>query len=261
MTFFDTLAAEIRKTATLPATIVALAVTVLGPVAITLINAVGVRAALRSGRPELTAYTSPVEAVFSAVPLGTVGAVILGVVAVSGEYTANSARIGGGRQITTTLTATPSRLGVLAAKAASVVLLVAVAALVVIPASLALASGIVGTDTPPTPEGVLSRSVGAGIYWMLTALIALAVTVFTRNGIVPIIVLVVNSSLVSVSVLLSHLTPLARFLPDLAGMSMFAGGLLAFDDALAPVTGGLVMATWTAGLLALASAVFLRRDA
>ncbi len=186
---------------------------------------------------------------------------VLGVVAVGGEYTANSARIGGGRQITTTLTAIPNRLAVLAAKAVTVVLLVAVAALVVIPASLALAGGIVGTDAPPAPGGVLSRSVGAGIYWLLTALIALAVTVFTRNGIVPIIVLVVNSTLVSVSVLLSHLTPLARFLPDLAGMSMFAGDLLAFDDALAPVTGGLVMATWTAALLALASAVFLRRDA
>ncbi|GIJ22799.1 hypothetical protein [Micromonospora lutea] len=261
MTFPNTVAAEIRKTATLPATMVALTVAVLGPVAITLINAVGVRAALRSGRPELTAYTSPVEAVFSAVPIGTVGAVVLGVVAVSGEYTANRANIGGGRQITTTLTATPSRLGVLAGKAIAVGLLVAVAALVAIPASLALAGGIIGGDAPPTPDGVLSRSVGAGIYWMLTALTALAVTVFTRNGIAPIIVLVVNSSLVSVSVLLSHLTPLARFLPDLAGMSMFAGDLLAFDEALAPLTGGVVMATWTAGLLALAGAVFRWRDA
>ncbi|GIJ25207.1 hypothetical protein Vqi01_03690 [Micromonospora qiuiae] len=186
---------------------------------------------------------------------------VLGVVAVGSEYTTNSTRTGGGRQITATLTATPNRVAVLAAKATAVVLLVAAAAGVAIPASLALAGGILGADGAPAPTDAPSRLVGAGVYWALTALIALAVTVFTRSGIIPVIVLVVNSALVSVSYLLSHLTPLARYLPDLAGASLFAGDLLALDDALAPLAGGLVMAGWTAGLLILAGVVFVRRDA
>ena len=261
MRFAYVVAAEVRKTLTLPATLVALAVAVLGPVGITLLNALSVRSALRAGQPELTAYGTAAEAVLSAVPLGTVGAVVLGVVAVGSEYTTNSTGAGGGRQITATLTATPNRIAVLAAKATAVVLLVAAAAGVAIPASLALAGGILGADAAPAPADAPSRLVGAGVYWALTALIALAVTVFTRSGVIPVIVLVVNSALVSVSYLLSHLTPLARYLPDLAGASLFAGDLLAFDDALAPLPGGLVMAGWAAGLLILAGVVFVRRDA
>ncbi|PZG21290.1 ABC transporter permease [Micromonospora craterilacus] len=263
MTFRNTLAAEVRKTATLPATFVALAVAVLGPIAITILNAFTVRNALRTGRVDLVADTSPVETAFAAIPLGTVGAVILGVVVISSEYTVNSTNAGGGRQLTATLTATPGRLRVLAAKATVVVLLVAVVATLTIPASLLLAGQIIGSgaSTPVGADGVLSRSVGAGIYWALTALIALAVTVFTRSGIVPIVVLVVNSSLVSVSLLLSYLTSLAWYLPDLAGIRLFAGHLTTFDNALAPLTGGLVMAAWAAGLLTVAGAVLVRRDA
>ncbi|WP_341716193.1 hypothetical protein QQG74_19495 [Micromonospora sp. FIMYZ51] len=261
MRFPYVVAAELRKTLTLPAALVALAVAVLGPAGVTLLNALSIRSVLRAGRPELTAYSTAAEAVLSAVPLGAVGAVVLGVVAMGSEYTANSTRTGGGRQITTTLTATTGRVTVLAAKATAVVLLVAAAAVVAIPASLALAGGILGTDGTPGPADAPARLVGAGVYWALTALIALAVTVFTRSGIIPVIVLVANSSLVSVSYLLSHLTPLARYLPDLAGASLFAGDLLALDNALAPLAGGLVMAAWTAGLLVLAGVVFARRDA
>lgn len=261
MTFLHTVAAEARKTAALPATLVALGVAVLGPVAITLLNAVGVRNAVRAGRPDLVAYTAPAESVFSAVPLGTVGAVILGVVVVGSEYTASRSDAGGGRQITATLTAVPGRLRVLAAKAAVVTLLVAAVAAVTIPGSLALATVVAGDAAGAAPDDLLSRAFGAGLYWALTALMALAITVFTRSGIIPIIVLVVNSSLMSVSLLLSHLTPLARYLPDAAGMKLFSGDLLAFDDALAPLPGGLVMAAWTAVLLVAAAVVFTRRDA
>lgn len=87
MTLAQTLAAEVRKVATLPAALAAFAVIALGSIGITMLNAFGVRADLESGRSDALGYTSPVEAVFSAVPLGTVGAVILGVVAISSEYT------------------------------------------------------------------------------------------------------------------------------------------------------------------------------
>ncbi|WP_433532834.1 hypothetical protein ACQPYA_12990 [Micromonospora sp. CA-263727] len=256
-------AAELRKTVTLPAALVAIAIAALGSLGITLLNTLNVRSAIQSGQLESVAYTSPVEAVFSAIPLGTVGAVILGVVAISSEYTANSPDAGGGRQITATLAATPRRVTVLAAKASAVVLLIAATAAVTITACLALAHLIVG-DAGATPDDAdtLGRGFGAALYWTLTGLIALAITALTRSGIIPLIVLIANSSLVSVSLLLTNLTPLAYWLPDLAGMRLFARdpwGM--FEDALDPLTGGLVMTAWAIALLAVSGVVFTRRDA
>lgn len=257
-------AAELRKTATLPAALVAVTVAALGSIGITLLNAINVRGAIQAGQLESVAYTSPVEAVFSAVPLGTVGAVILGVVAISSEYSANSPDAGGGRQIAATLAATPRRLTVLAAKAITVGLLVAVTAAVTVTACLALAHTVIGdaTPAPDDADGLLARAVGTGVYWTLTGLIALAITVLTRSGVVPLIVLIANSSLVSVSLLLTNLTSLAYYLPDIAGMRLFTGNTWTmFEDALDPLTGGLVMAAWTLGLLGLSAVVFTSRDA
>ena len=93
-------------------------------------------------------------------------------------------------------------------------------------------------------------------------LIALAVTVFARSGVIPLIVLIANSSVVSLSFLLLQVTPLARFLPDLAGIRLFAReSFAAFDDVLDPLTGGLVMGAWALGLLLVSAVVFTRRDA
>ena len=257
-------AAELRKTATLPASLVAVAVAALGSLLITLLNAFGVRDAIDSGQLDTIGYTSPVEAAFAALPLGTVGAVIIGVVAMSSEYTANSPDAGGGRQVTATLTATPQRLTLLTAKACSVTLLVLAVAAVTIPVCLAVAHLIVGaaaTESDPIRDTV-ARSAGAALYWALTALIALAVTTLARSGIIPLIILIANSSLVSVSLLLTKLTPLAYYLPDVAGIPLFARETWGdVEDALDPITGGLVMAAWALGLLAIAAASFTRRDA
>lgn len=104
------------------------------------------------------------------------------------------------------------------------------------------------------------RAVGAVVYWVLTALIACAVTVFTRSGIIPLALLIVNSSLVSFSLLLTRVSPLARYLPDVAGAQMVNANYPA-QNMLGPLAGGLVMSAWTAGLLVVAAVVFARRDA
>lgn len=260
----NTFLAELRKTSSLPGTAVGMAVAVLGTTGIAVLNATGIRSALASGHPDQVGYTSPVDAVFSAAPLGTVGAVVVGVLVVSSEYAVNSDDAGGGRQIGVTLTATPRRLRVLAAKVAVVVLVVAAAAVVALTGALVVATTIVGDLAPaPVPiDDVLLRSLGAGLYWTLTGLMALAATVVVRNGVLPLVVLIANSSLVSVSLLLSFVTPAAFYLPDLAGTQLFAGDLaLDSDRMLDPVTGGLVMAGWTAALLAVAGVVLARRDA
>lgn len=78
-------------------------------------------------------------------------------------------------------------------------------------------------------------------------------------------VLVTNGSLVSFSLLLSGLTPAARFLPDLAGTSLYLGSATdAFGSPellIDPLPDGLVMAAWTIGLLVAAALVWERRDA
>ncbi len=135
MSFASTLSAELRKAATLPAVWAGVAVTVLGSIALTMINASTTRNAVESGRPQLVADTSPFEAAFAMMPLGTVGAVVIGVVLIGSEYTSNSAEAGGGRQITATLAAMPRRVNVLAAKALTLVLAVLGTAAVALPAS------------------------------------------------------------------------------------------------------------------------------
>jgi hypothetical protein len=263
MRFARILHAELRKALTLPATLVAAGISVAASVALAAYNAGGVRAAIDSGRLDTVGYTSPVEAALSATPLGTVGAVIVGVVAISSEYAVNSTDAGGGRQVAATLAAAPGRVAVLGAKAITVVLLVAAMAAVALPVSLATARHIIGSEAPAEPVGTIAlRAAGVALYWVLTALLALGIATLARSGTLPLVVLIANSSVVSFSFLLSNLTPLACYLPDLAGMRLFAQESWAMvDDALDPVTGGLVMGAWALGLLVVAGFAFARRDA
>jgi len=261
MSFRNTFLAELRKTATLPASRFAVLGTLIGTAGITLLNAVGTRAALDSGATGSRTLLSAFDTGYAAMPLGTVGAVVIGVVAISSEYAANSTDAGGGRQITATLAATPHRLRLLGAKALTVLVLVAMTAAVTIPVCVALAGLVIGSTGEPTGlHEAAARSFGAALYWTLTGLLALAITVLTRSGIVPLVVLVTNSSLVSVSLLLTTITPLAHWLPDMAGRRLF-GGLPTVDGGLDVMPGALVMTAWTLGLLTVAGATFSRRDA
>ncbi|WP_154794603.1 ABC transporter permease [Occultella kanbiaonis] len=256
------LAAELRKTVTLPAAWAGIGVAVLGSIAITVLNAVTTRSAIDAGTPERVANTSAFEAAFAAMPLGTVGAVVLGVVMISSEYAANAADAGAGRQITATLTAMPRRVSLLAAKVTVLVLLVIAVAAVTLPTTVGIANAVIGSAATETvtPEQALLRGLGGALYWTLTGLIAVAVTLLTRSGLIAPIVLIANSSVVSVSLLLTNLTPLAHWLPDLAGRRLFAG-VDTVDGGLAAGPGALVMAAWTVLLLAVAAIVFRRRDA
>ncbi|MNI95912.1 hypothetical protein D3C73_1542630 [compost metagenome] len=67
----------------------------------------------------------------------------------------------------------------------------------------------------------------------------------------------INSSIVSFSILLAKVTPLAVYLPDRAGIDMFMSMSDRFHT---PLTGGLVMFTWVVVLMIVAAIVFHRRD-
>lgn len=254
-------AAELRKTVTLPAAWAGVAVVLLGSVAITLLNALSIRSALAAGRPDRFADTSAFETAFAAMPLGTVGAVVIGVVVMSSEYAANSTDAGGGRQITATLTAMPHRLSLLLAKMTAVVTVVVAVAAITLPISIAVARALIGaagTETLTISEAV-SRCLGGTLYWTLSGLIAFAITVIVRTGVIPLIVLIVNSSVVSFSLLLTNLTPLAHWLPDMAGRRLF-DGVNTVEGGLDAGPGALVMAGWTVALLVVAGVAFRRRD-
>ncbi len=264
MTLLRALSAELGKAATLPGIWVGISVMVVASAALTAYNASMVRGALAAGRPEDTAFGSAFDAAFAAVPLGTVGAVVIGVLVIGTEYTANSPDAGGGRQITTTLTAVPHRVRALAAKALLVMLLVAAAAAVTLAGTVALAAVVIGGHATEVVavDTALARSGGTTLYWILTALIAFAITVLARSAVIPLLILIVNSSLVSVSLLLTNLTPLAHWLPDLAGRRLF--GLpedFTVPGGLDLVPGAIVMGAWTLALLLIAGIVFHRRDA
>ncbi|MDP3953001.1 ABC transporter permease [Microbacterium sp.] len=246
---------EFRKTMSLPAALVGIAIALLAPLGIALL------AAVNNGRPPGAASPSPADVVFNAMALGTVGAVILGVIVVSSEFAVNSPDAGGGRQISATLIAVPSRLIVLVSKVAVVIIVVSLTAAATTTAGLWLVHAIVGSG-PDDLLDMVTRSAGVALYWTCMALIAFAVTVLTRSGIAPLVWFIANSSVISVSLLLSKLTPAARYLPDLAGMRLFAApSSIAVQDPLEPVSGAIVMTAWGLGLLTISATAFSRRDA
>jgi len=239
---------ELRKLVSLPSVWAAVAVGVLVPATLTFLNAKSAVAAGRGGNADIG---------FQELAFGVVGAVILGVVAVSSEYTTEGESAGGGRQIITSLTAVPSRRRLLIAKLTAVI--TAIATLAAVSSAITLMTVEALLDEGAGVSG-LGRLPGVVLYWVLTALLASGLTLLTRNGILPLTVLILNTSVVTVTYLLAKLTPLAVFFPDLAGIRMFVKRV-DLPVQLAPVTGGLVMTAWVAALLAAGFLVFRGRDA
>lgn len=186
--------------------------------------------------------------------LGVQGVIILGVLAVSSEYLTESSESGGGNQITTSLTVVSSRFHFLLAKASAVTAISILLSVVAILTTVSATNHILGEYAPAFEA---SRLIGAVCYWIFTALLAFGITVLTKNGIIPLAVLIINSSIVTVSYLLAKVTKLAFYLPDKAGVDMF---MFTSDSFHTPFKGGLIMFAWVAVLFIVAAIVFHRRD-
>ncbi|GAA0220518.1 hypothetical protein GCM10010492_18210 [Saccharothrix mutabilis subsp. mutabilis] len=211
--------AEALKLVTLPSTHLAAGVGVLGTTAVASLNA----------------RVSP-DAGFTALPFGTIGVIVLGVLIATGDGP-------------TAVLCVPRRGVLLGAK---VVVLAVVSAV--------LAGVTVLAAVPLSALGGLGwRVAGVVVYWVCSALIAFAVGVLARNAVVPLVLFIVNSALVSVTFLLTKVTPLAAYLPDVAGAQMFARDYPA-EGMLSPVAGGVTMVAWAVGLVLVAGVVFARRD-
>lgn len=259
----NSILAEFRKLVSLPSMFIAIGISAVGTLGIAALNANSLRTKLDSGNTGSLVHTSTIDTGFDVMPLGVVGAIVLGVIIIGSEYTANNSDAGGGRQIPTSLAAVPRRGLLLAAKAIVLTLVTGILAAGTISGAIVLSQALLGHYGHPLDQMVNElgwRAVGGVVYWILTALIAFAITVLTRSGIIPLIVLITNSTLVSVTLLLTKVTSLARFLPDVAGAQMFTVDYPA-KHMLAPLAGGIVMGAWTAALLVAAGTVFARRDA
>lgn len=243
--------AELRKLLGLPTAWIGMVLGTLLAPAIVLLNAPYTRRAIADGT-----LTDTSDLGLRDLGIGLIGPMILGVVVVSSEYTSTGHDAPRARQLTATLTAMPGRLRLLAAKTVALVLVVTAQAAIVAAATLTLTQVLYGAHVPVPAAG---RVAAAILYWALTALLAYAITLITRNGIVPLTFLIINSTVVSVSYLLTKVTDLATYLPDIIGAQMFLD-TSDFPVRVAPVTAGLVMAAWIAVLLAIGAVLFHRRD-
>ena len=253
------LAAEARKLATYRTVgWVALAGAGL-PLVLTWFNGTGARADLDAGRAEMV--TENLGIIGSGeLLLAAAAAAAIGVLVVGTEYTATPEEQGGGRQATTTALAIPRRGRVLGAKlvvATAVLLVVALGAAL---GSILLADQALGPYAVPLDAARWELGLRGAAYVALTGPLGLAVTAVLRNGLVPLVYLVANSTVVSPGFLLTNVTNAAWYLPDTAAMVLIreepgVGGQPA------PLVGALVGAAWVLGFLALAVVLDRRRDA
>ncbi|MEV4764858.1 hypothetical protein AB0J89_19790 [Micromonospora chokoriensis] len=245
--------AELCKLLSLPTTWAGLILgTLLAPI-IVVINAPAIRRMIEGG----TLTSDVVDLGLRELGIGLIGPMILGVVVVSSEYTSTGDDAPRARQLTATLTAMPHRMGLLAVKGAALITVVTAQATTVTAATLGLTHALLGDHVPAWHSG---RVAAAILYWVLIALLASAITLIARNGVVPLTLLILNSTIVSVSYLLTKLTYLANYLPDIVGAHMFMTGSH-LEVHIHPVVAGLTMSAWIALLLAIGAYLFERRDA
>ncbi|MBM2618339.1 hypothetical protein JIG36_22520 [Actinoplanes sp. LDG1-06] len=243
--------AELRKLLGLPTAWVGLVLGLIAAPLLVFVNAPALRRMADSGQ-----LPDPADVGYENLGIGLLGALILGVVVVSSEYTSTGDDSPGAHQMTSTLLAMPGRKRLLAAKGSALALVVGVQGAVTAVTTIVLTRSLM----PFAPSFDPVRVAAAVLYWILLALLAYAITFIFRNGIVTLTLFIVNSSVVSVSYLLTKLTPLAAYLPDIVGAHMFLRSHPA-DETIPPVTAGVVMTLWVGALLAVAAFLFRRRPA
>lgn len=165
---------------------------------------------------------------------------------------------GSGKQIRTTLVATPKRLRVFLVKTALLTVAVAAIGFFTMAGTILITHANSGGGIDPlalTPE-IWANIGGVTLAWTLTAVIAFAVGVLARSAILPLIV--ITPLVIGIGDLLSTLWDGAKYLPVAAGAALYSDP--ASGTHLAPLVGGLVQAVWAGTLLTAAAVAFNRRD-
>lgn len=206
----------------------------------------------RRSAPVDRAAFDPVGLSLAGMQLGQLGLVVLAVLAVGSEFATGMIRA--------SLAAVPRRVAFLTAKFALLAAIGLVWGAVTGVLSLLVGSWALDAELGAVPVSVLVRTVaGAGVYTALITVCAAAVAFLLRRPVAALGLLLpfflVVSSMPAAS---SRLRPLARFMPDRAGLRLMQVHQEAGD--LSPSTGGLVLLLWAATAVAVASAAFLRKD-
>ncbi len=252
--------AELSKLASLPSARVGAVLTVELPVVVTMITASQFAYALRTGDTDVLVTTSSIDEGFGQLMFGLVGISVIAVVSVSSEYARNSRDVGGSSQITTTMVAIPVRLKAISAKLLAVLVWLVALALITFPLTLWASHQFLGEFAPDFGADLVPRLSGALLYWVVMAFLAVAVTLLTRSGMIPLVLLIANASMVSLTLLLSGLTSWVKVLPDAAAMATYLKDL-PLSPKLSPGAGLMVSAGWLVVFAAVALVSYSRRDA
>jgi hypothetical protein len=180
----------------------------------------------------------------------------LGVLLIASEYSTGMIR--------STMTAVPDRLSPLFAKALVIALVAAGVGIVSSFATYFLLQPVLapyGRGFGLDVENLVPSMLLSGVYLALAALVALALGSLLRNsagGIVTLVVLFLIVPMVLGFIQLDWIQDAIPYLPSEAGRQLLA--LETADGELTQFQGGLVMAAWSAVLLAAAAVVTKRRD-
>jgi len=182
---------------------------------------------------------------------------ILGVLAVSGEYSSGMIRA--------TLAAVPRRIPVLSAKA---IVIGAVSLVVAVPGALAaffVGQAIFGADANASlsDDGVTQAVLGTGVYLAAIALLGLALGALLRHAAGAIgtlfTLLLLAPNLLPIVLPDSWATTIVPYLPSNAGAAFTS--VVPADGLLSAGAGAAVLAGWIVVLLAAAAVLLKRRDA
>lgn len=249
------LLSELTKLLTLRSVLLTLLITVVLSVAMAALTAPAVGEGILSGDPDLAAGTVPEAVGLEWVILGQIGIIVVGVLAGSHEFT--------GRQVTTSLVAVPRRGRLVATKVLALTLVVLLTGVVAIPALSLLSQaglGELGVLGDGVPESLVTRWLGALVFWLGMGLIGFALGMLMRQALVPLFVLIVVSQL---SMMLVVLSPWSKVLPTVAGVQLFDPTSItaAFPDAaLSPAVAYGSFTTWVLLLVVVAATRFVQRD-
>ncbi|SUU74291.1 ABC-2 family transporter protein [Actinomyces denticolens] len=252
--------AEVKKLCTLTSIWIATASCILLPVGLAALSAHTMYRALSAGRKGEMLSSSTADAGFGHLIFGAIGVVVIGVIAMSSEYTRNAQKVGRSRQLTTTMIAAPRRFQTVISKIIALCLWVVATSAVAATITIAVSRQMLGEYAAPLDGTYWRRVAGVSVFWVMMALISCAFTAATRNGVLPLVILLANSTVLSFSRLLALVTDLAKYLPDTAALSMFLVES-PVENAVGAATGFYVCTAW--GLLAAAIIIvsWVMRDA
>ena len=252
--------AELKKLCTLTSIWGATVSCILVPVGLAALSARAAHRALSTGGQRGLLSTSTVDAGFGHLIFGTIGVVVIGVIIMSSEYARNAQKVGRSRQLTTTMVAVPRRFRAVTSKIVVLCMWVIVTSVVATAVTIITSRHILGEYASPLDGACWRRVAGVSVFWVMMALISCAFTAVTRSGVLPLAVLLANSTVLSFSRLLSLVTDSARYLPDTAALSTFLVES-PVTNAVDAVTGFYLCAAWALLAVVIIVVSWVTRDA